>query len=380
MNTGEITARHYRTRQTVAVAWHQGVIRSIRPLAPVPDPEVWIAPALVDLQVNGFGGVDFQRDDLAVEDLRTAVQGLQAAGCTRFLLTLVTDEWPRMVERLRRVRELRATSPALEHAIAGWHIEGPFLSAEPGYCGAHNPRWMLDPTPDRIRSLREVAGGDPLLLTLAPERSGAAEAIRLAVSLGVQVSLGHTNASAGQLRAAVAAGATGFTHLGNACPQSLDRHDNILWRVLDTPGLPVSLISDGIHVSPALFRIVHRLLGADAICYVTDAMAAAGSPPGRYTLGPTELEVGADGVVRQPGQSHFAGSALRPLDGVSRAAQMLGCRWQDAWDGFSVRPAGRMHWRSGLEPGAPADFCLVQATAAGAMGALSVFAAGDQVV
>ncbi|HAV61924.1 MAG TPA: N-acetylglucosamine-6-phosphate deacetylase, partial [Verrucomicrobiales bacterium] len=114
--------------------------------------------------------------------------------------------------------------------------------------------------------------------------------------LGFKVSLGHTNASAGQLRAAVAAGATGFTHLGNACPQSLDRHDNILWRVLDTPGLGVSLIHDTHHVAPALFRLIHRTLKPFQILHTTDAMAAAGAGPGLFPLGRHQLEVGVDGI------------------------------------------------------------------------------------
>jgi N-acetylglucosamine-6-phosphate deacetylase len=219
---------------------------------------------------------------------------------------------------------------------------------------------MLDPTPEKIRELRAIADDDPLMITLAPERKGALEAIALAASLGVKVSLGHTNAPAEILRQAVQAGATGFTHLGNACPQKLDRHDNILWRALDTPGLAVSLIPDEVHVSPALFRLIHRALNRKAIHYTTDAMAAADAPPGRHTIGELDVEVGADRIVRQPGRNNYAGSALRPLDGVVRAAQMLGCGWCDIWDGFSVRPAEFAGVNHELTVGDPADFCFVQ--------------------
>src|SRR5207302_6592169 len=140
-------------------------------------------------------------------------------------------------------------------------------------------------TSEKLTELSEIARDEPLLLTLSPEREGAIEAIHLAVSKGMKVSLGHTNASADILRQAVKAGATGFTHLGNGCPRELDRHDNILWRVLETPGLMVSLIPDQIHVSPPLFRLLDRELSADLIYYITDAMSAAGMPPGRYKLG-----------------------------------------------------------------------------------------------
>lgn len=382
MNTGEIVARHYATREPVRVAWRDGIIASVEKAASAPD-HCWVAPALVDLQVNGFAGVDFQQDNLTADQLLAAVRGLRAAGCTRFLLTLITDDWPRLLRRLRSLRQLRANSPELQLAIAGWHVEGPFLSAEPGFRGAHDPRWMRDPTPADVKELRAATGNDPVLLTLAPERGGALEAIRLASSLGLKVSLGHTNASTEILQRAVAAGAVAFTHLGNGCPRELDRHDNILWRVLDlarsaehplgkdssqaeqmlgAPSLHVSLIPDGLHVSPALFRLAHRALG-ESIFYVSDAMSAAGSPPGRYKLGALELEVGADQVVRFPGGTNFAGSAVRPVDGVFRAAQMLGCAWQEVWGRFSDAPARLIGLAPALVADASADFCLIEETA-----------------
>jgi N-acetylglucosamine-6-phosphate deacetylase len=250
----------------------------------------------------------------------------------------------------------------LKAAIAGWHIEGPFLSAEPGFHGAHDPQWMQDPTPRHIEELRRCAGDDPVLLTVAPERQGAMEAIKAAVSVGITVSLGHTDASAELLSQARLQGARGFTHLGNGIPRSLDRHDNIIWRVLETPGLCVSLIPDRIHVSPPLFRIIHRVLGPDSIYYTTDAMSAAGAPPGRYPLGKLELDVGPDQIVRQPGKLLFAGSALRPIDGVFRAAEMLNHKWQDVWKSFSEQPAKLLGLRNELTVGQPATFCLLKTT------------------
>jgi len=265
---------------------------------------------------------------------------------------------------------LRAQSAELQLSITGWHIEGPFLSAEPGFHGAHNPKLMLDPTSAHIRELRDITGNDPLLLTLAPERAGALEAIALAVSLGIKISLGHTNASAEMLRQSVQAGATMFTHLGNGCPRGLDRHDNILWRVIETPGLTVSLIPDGIHVSAPLFRLLHRVLNSNSIFYTTDAMAAAGAKPGRYRLGALEVEVDEDQVVRQPGKTNFAGSALRPIDGIFRAAEMLNCPWQEVWPRFSETPAKLLGLAHGLEVGMPANFCLLKLDAENRLGEL----------
>jgi N-acetylglucosamine-6-phosphate deacetylase len=354
----QIRARHYATGQPVCLNFQDGVIRGIEPAEAALD--LWIAPSLFDVQVNGFGGVDFQRDDLTAEALLRAARGLRTAGCARFLLTLITDDWSILTSKLRRLRLLRSESAELQAAIAGWHIEGPFLSTEPGFHGAHDPAWMRDPTAEEILELRTLTGRDPCLLTLSPERPGALRAVAQAVSLGLKVSLGHTNASADVLREAVAAGAIGFTHLGNGCPRELDRHDNILWRVFELQGLQVSLIPDRIHVSPSLFRLAHRVLGTDRIFYTTDAMSAAGMPPGRYPLGKLQLEVGADQVVRQPGKPLFAGSALRPVDGVFRAAQMLGCSWREVWTRFSEVPARFMGLQNELTVGQPADFCVLK--------------------
>jgi N-acetylglucosamine-6-phosphate deacetylase len=376
MNEGDLCARHYATGQPVRLLWQNGRIHNVLAANRPTPPHLWLAPGIVDLQVNGFGGVDFQQDDAPLSSLVTASRRLRSAGCTQYLLTLITDEWPRLLARLRHLRELRRRSSELQQAIAGWHVEGPFLSAAPGYCGAHDPALMMDPTAEHIRELREVTGDDLVLLTIAPERSNALAAIEQAVVLGLKVSLGHTNASAETLAEATRRGASGFTHLGNGCPCELDRHDNILWRVFETRGLRVSVIPDGTHVSPSLFRLMHRMLPVDSIYYTADAMAAAGMKPGRYRLGRLELEVGADQIVRLPGTPNFAGSALRPIDGVFRAAHMLGCSWREVWPRFSEAPARWMGLPCGLEPGQPANFCLLTVTPQSGLKDLKVFADG----
>jgi N-acetylglucosamine-6-phosphate deacetylase len=368
---GEVCGKHFTSGELIRLKWENGTIAEIERLnasrlandpgllAKV-DRDVWIAPGLFDAQVNGYGGIDFQQDDLKVGDLVSAARQLRSAGCTRFLLTLITDEWKKLTGRLRHLRELREQSAELQAAIAGWHIEGPFLSTEPGFHGAHDPALMCDPTRRQIGELRSITGDDLLLLTMAPERQGAIEAIEFAVSRGIKISLGHTNASAEILLRAVKAGATGFTHLANGCPRELDRHDNILWRVFETPDLMVSLIPDRIHVSPILFRIIERHLTWHWIYYVSDAMSAAGMPAGKYRLGKLELEVGEDQIVRQPGKPLFAGSALRPIDGVFRAAEMVECSWQEVWPRFSQVPAKLMGLKNELLVGGRADFCVVR--------------------
>ncbi len=374
---GNLSAFHYATGEPVQMRWQNGLITEIGSAgAPLPQ-NLWVAPGLVDLQINGYAGIDFQQDGLALEPLLIAAQKLQLDGCTRFFLTLITDEWEKMMKRLEHLRGLRNKSPQLQKHIAGWHIEGPFLSAEPGFCGAHNPDVMCDPTPAHIRQLREVAGTDPLLLTLAPERLEAVATISLAASLGIKVSLGHTNAPFKRLLQAHKAGAVGFTHLANGCPRQIDRHDNILWRVFETSGLKVSVIPDAIHVSPPLFRLIHRIIGEENIYYTTDAMAAAGAPPGKYPLGRLQVEVGEDQIVRLPGSPLFAGSALQPIQGVFRAAEMLNSSWRGVWQRFSDAPADLAGIGSGLKVGQPATFCVLRVTPENWLQSLEVFRDGD---
>jgi N-acetylglucosamine-6-phosphate deacetylase len=357
MSSGELHAFHFDTCRPVRVKWHDGIITELEEVAEPPKQAVWIAPPLVDLQINGYAGVDFQRDDVTLEELLHASRALRRDGCAHFLLTLITDEWSRLLVRLKQFRKLRDSSEELREAIIGWHIEGPFLSEKPGFHGAHNPAPMCDPMLENIHELRAVTSNDHLLLTMAPERNGALDAIRLATKLGMRVSLGHTDASAEILSQAVAAGATGFTHLANGCPRELDRHDNILWRVCETSGLTVSFIPDGHHVSPAPFRLLHKVL-TGSIYYTTDAMPAAGAGPGRYRLGNLDLEVGADQVVRQPGKTNFAGSALTPIEGVFRAAKMLNCPWRECWKRFSEAPAKFIGVKNELSVGAK-SFCVI---------------------
>lgn len=360
MSHGEIHAWNILDRQPVLAKWEEGLFTEITPSEEPPAETKWIGPPLLDIQVNGYAGIDFQQDDLSEADLLHAVEQLGQACCGQILFTLVTDDWEAMTRRLARAKQLRDAHPALGRAIAGWHIEGPFLSAQTGYCGAHPADKMLRPTPERIAELRNLTGDDPLLLTMAPEVNGGLKGFATARELGIRVSIGHTNAPENILRRVTAAGPAGFTHLGNGCPATLDRADNILWRALDTPGLTCGLIPDRWHVSPTLFRLIHRLVDPNSLYYTTDAMAAAGAPPGKYRLGQLELEVGPEQIVRLPGTPNLAGSALTPIEGVRRAAEMLNCDWQDVWPKFSRAPARFMGLEKGFSVGAPANFALIE--------------------
>jgi len=362
MNSGELHAWHYGTRLPIRLTWRSGQIVSIEDALEKPTSNVWIAPPLFDLQINGYAGVDFQQDGVTGQEILRAVRALRRDACTRFFLTLITDEWERMTARLRHYCGLRHEHPEIAAAVVGFHLEGPFLSPEPGFCGAHDPMKMIAATPAHLAQARAMAGSVPLLLTVAPECPGVDRLVESAFSdPATFINAGHTNAPSSKLLLR-SRGHPAFTHLANGCPQLLDRHDNIIWRALNLDPLWISLIPDGQHVSGDLFRIIHRLKG-DRIYYTTDAMSAAGAPvPGRYRLGTLHLEIKEDGIARFPGGTNFAGSALTPIAGVFRAAEMLNCDWQDCWKLFSDTPARRINVDESLAPGNPADFCTLEFT------------------
>ncbi len=294
--------------------------------------------SLFDLQVNGFAGVDFQQPDLSAADLRRACEALRAHQTHRILLTLITDEIDALCRKFASIEKLRAADPLIAETIPGYHLEGPWLSAEPGFCGAHPREKMCAPSLTDYRRLQDAAGGNIRLITLAPEWPGSDEFIAEVTCERVVISLGHTDASHAQIDAAIRAGATLCTHLGNGVPQELHRHHNVVQRLLWRDELTACFIPDGIHLPLTVLRNFFRAKPPGRAIFTTDAMAAAGAPDGRYTIGHAEVESRA-GLVRVPGQLNFAGSALAPDDGVELAAAWLGISRADARALFSTTVA-----------------------------------------
>ena len=292
--------------------------------------------SLFDIQVNGFAGVDFQQPNLAAADLRRAVDGLAAHETHRFFATLITDNIDALAGKFANLERIRAVDAEVAAAICGYHLEGPWLSPKPGYRGAHDSRHMAAPDIRAFERLQAAAGGNIRLVTLAPELPGSCDFIRATVDKGVQVSLGHTNATEKNITDAIQAGARLCTHLGNGVPAELHRHDNVMQRLLARDELIAFFIPDGIHVPPAVLKNFFRAKPPGKALFTTDCMAAAGAPPGRYRLGDLTLEVGDDRIVRQPGKSNFAGSALCPDEGVKNIQTWLGLNADHARQLFST--------------------------------------------
>jgi N-acetylglucosamine-6-phosphate deacetylase len=266
-------------------------------------------PQYIDLQINGYAGVDFNRDNLSDADLYRACELLREDGVGGVLATIITDELPRMTARLERIAAIRQRNPLVREMIWGIHIEGPFINATPGYVGAHPPQAVRPADVESMKRLLEAAGGLTRLVTLAPERDPGMKVVRYLAQQRILVAAGHCDASLDQLQAAIDAGLSLFTHLGNGCPTLLPRHDNIIERVLSLRDrLTPCFIGDGVHVPLVALGNYLRLVGVERAVVVTDAISPARLKPGRYTIGSQNIDVGEDMVARAADDSHLFGS------------------------------------------------------------------------
>jgi N-acetylglucosamine-6-phosphate deacetylase len=287
--------------------------------------------AYFDVQVNGYGGVCFQQDELSAEEFHRACERLLSDGVTLFLPTIVTADLGKMEGRVRRIVELRERDPLALRMIPGIHIEGPFLSPVEGYRGAHLPEAIRPADQDGMQRLVDAGGGLVRLVTLAPEVDAGLEVVRRLAKMGIRVSAGHTNASVEELKAAIDAGLSMFTHLGNGCPMYMHRHDNIIQRALALcERLWLMFIADGAHVAfPALGNYL-RMAGIERCIVVTDANSPAGQGPGRFRFGRWDLEVGEDLVLRSPDGKHLVGSAVTMSEAVRRLVEQVGLTREQA--------------------------------------------------
>lgn len=280
----------------------------------------------VDLQVNGYGGVDFNADGLAAEQLNTACERLKQDGVASILATIITDDLEAMAGRIRAIVELRERDKLAKDVIAGIHIEGPFINETTGYRGAHPLDAVQPARREAMKELIDAGGGLVKLVTLAPERDEKLTVTSMLVKQGVIVSAGHCDATLDQLRAAADAGLRMFTHVGNGCPMhGMHRHDNIIQRALHlSDRIWMCFIADGVHVPFVALKNYLRCATLDRCIVVTDAIAPAGLGPGHYTLGRWDLLIGEDMVARAPDGSHFVGSAISMPESERRLRDQLG--------------------------------------------------------
>lgn len=279
----------------------------------------------IDLQVNGYAGIDFNVDGVTTPQFRHVCEQLEKDGVAGILATVITDHVDRLDHRLRQIVKAREEDALVQKMILGVHIEGPFLNPEPGYIGAHPVEHAVPAQLDIAKRLLDAAGGLTRIFTLAPECDPTLEVTRWLVAQGTTVAAGHCNPSLSQLKDAIQAGLSMMTHLGNGCPLNMHRHDNIIQRALSLADqLAVGFIADGIHVPFVALRNYLTVTGLERAFIVTDAISAAGRGPGEYTLVGQQVIVDENLATWAADKSHLVGSAMTMPRVKQNLMQQLG--------------------------------------------------------
>lgn len=314
--------------------------------------DCWVLPGFVDLQVNGAAGVDLATEPTRVGEVAAF---LVQCGVTSFMPTVISSSVTATEAALAAISEWAQHEPHGGARSLGVHLEGPFLN--PVRAGAHPVHRLRQPTLEAIDGWRRDTG--VAMVTIAPELPHARAVIERLVSTGVVVCAGHSDADAADMRAAIAAGVTGVTHLFNAMSPITARSPGAAGATLADSGLIAGLIVDGLHVDPTMVRLAWRALGSSRIALVTDSISALGLPHGAYRVGETSVIVDASGA-RTPG-GVLAGSVLRFDEAVRNLLAFTDCALAEASMAASATPA-RLAQRSDigrLVPGCAADIVLL---------------------
>ncbi len=359
---------HYRSRKVIRLGMRDGRIYSLTEVDEASASSASsgsklpvIAPGLVDLQINGMKGIDFNDPELLPRQLEEVALLLLKEGVTRFYPTLITGPVERTSYLIKTFMDLQTIGGTAAAMVGGLHLEGPFISKEDGPRGAHSLKYCLDPDISQLQRWQEEAEGFIKIITLAPELPGSEELIRASVELGMVVAIAHTAANTEQIQRAVDAGATLSTHLGNGCHPVLPRHPNHIWDQLASEELYVSMIADGFHLPESVLKVFHAVKGEKTIL-VSDGMSFTGMEPGLYDSPSTgRVCLTAEGNLHREGfPKLLAGSAGTLLKGVRNMSILVGMT--PGWEMGSVNPLKAMNLASGdgLQVGAPADLVLLE--------------------
>ncbi|WP_394618721.1 N-acetylglucosamine-6-phosphate deacetylase [Lentzea sp. JNUCC 0626] len=351
----------------VEVAWRDDVITSITPIGPASDLPL-LAPGLVDLQVNGYGGLDVNGGSVGPDTIAELSHLLATHGVTTWLPTVITASEDRITHALRCVARARANDPVVARAVPTAHVEGPFISDRQGARGVHDPAFVRPLDPGEVTRWRRE--GPVGILTISPHGDQAMSHVRELVAAGVTVAIGHTHATPDEVTAAVDAGATLCTHLGNGIPTTLPRHPNVLWRQLADDRLSAGLIADGHHLPFDTLEVMLRAKGPDRAFLVSDATEIGGRPPGRYrTAVGAEVDLDEHQRLSEVGSDLLAGAAATLLDGVRNVAAHTSFGLSAALDLATRNPArlipGARPGVGELRVGGPADLLVLEPGPAG---------------
>jgi len=301
--------------------------------------ERYLLPGFIELQLNGYKGIDFNNPATTPAEIGEAIREVRKTGVTALCPTIITGSAAHTEGCIANIVSAIESDPVVARGVIGLHIEGPYISPEDGPRGAHPKADVRPPDFDEFERWQHLSGGRIRILTLSPEWPGANGFIERVAASGVLVAIGHTAATPAQIAAAAVAGARMSTHLGNGSHAQIDRHQNYIWAQLSNDRLWASFIIDGHHLPPAVVKCLVRAKTVERSIIVTDAIAAAGLPPGRYHLGNVEVEVLESRRVNLPGTPYLAGSVVDMNDSIAKAVSYTGTSLADAVRMATLNPA-----------------------------------------
>lgn len=360
-----LKGRSYQSGLPVICETEGDRIREVRsfPRSDTGKPEPIIGPGFVDLQVNGYGGVDYNLEQKDPLELAHITQKLFGKGVTSHLATIITNA-PDVISRLiKQLVKAHRQDEGMQLSVPGIHLEGPFIAPQDGPRGAH-PRAHVRP-PDWSLMQRWIDDAEGLirLITLSPEWEGAPDLIERCVGKGILVAIGHTSASHKQITEAVAAGASMSTHLGNAAHHLIQRHPNYLWSQLAADSLYASVIADGHHLPAEVLSVFMKVKG-ERLFLVSDSVAAAGMPAGKY-----ETPIGGQVTLSPEGRLYMsenpdrlAGAGQSLLEDINWLVTQKLTSLHEAWSMAANRPVRFLEKQEAFSDGAPADIVTLDAS------------------
>lgn len=338
-------ARHFATQQPITVAIDGDKIRSITSFDGTKTEAEglpFVSPGFFDIQINGYGGTWFSSDTLTVDQVVTVTQSLVDKGIAKFFPTLITASFETLRHGFSILRKACESNALVASCVAGYHLEGPYISAEDGPRGAHSLRHVRPADWTEFSKLQTASGNRIRLVTLAAESQNAVEFIGRCRDSGVVVALGHMAANSQQIQTAVQAGAQLSTHFGNGAHGTLPRHPNYLWDQLAQDGLWASVIADGWHLPDALLQCVLKCKTAERTVLTCDVSGFAGCPPGRYDHADLAVEILEDGrLVVADQRQLLAGSGATTGDCIVGIMRACGVSLADALRMATINP-GRL--------------------------------------
>lgn len=357
-----IEAIHYETNKPVRIETANGLITRISETdESIREKGLYVAPGLIDNQINGYKGVDFSDPQLDTGKIRTAVEAIRKEGVTTFFPTIITGSHENLLKTFRNLAE-SMKDVEIRKSVPGFHLEGPYISPVEGFYGCHPAEYIRKPSWMEFCEYQEAAKGNIRQVTIAPEAEGAMEFIRLCVLNNIIVAIGHTNASAEQIKQAAEYGAKLSTHLGNGCANLIDRHHNPLWPQLANDLLKISVIVDGHHLLPEEVKVFYKVKGPQNIVLTSDLTHLGGMAPGKYNFLGSEVVLTGEGLIKNPMLNCLAGASLPLRTGVENIIKFTGCSLGEAINMAAANVARiyNLSDRGVLAPGKRADLILFE--------------------